>query len=176
MNRGQGFANPFGMGVVLARVRFGSFKTLGLLALLAGCYGPGVMGWGSNGTSFEVDRQEGFVEVTAVGRGPMKPVSSGASPEYEEKPPEWADFALQFESAGVRAAFNYPAGATSPEIPAERPWSLSNVASEPISLGDKMFFCHAAGDAPPYRFGALVSERGSGPVDYNLWFEQLSKC
>lgn len=146
-----------------------------VFALLAGCYGPGIMGWGMNGTSFEVEKEEGFVEVTAVGRGPMKAVSEGASPEYMDEPSQWEDFDLQFEVGGVHASFNAPATNTSKAIPAATPWPLTNLATGPVHLGDRLFFCHERADLEQYRFAALM---GDGPeqAHYNIWFDRLPKC
>jgi hypothetical protein len=147
-----------------------------LLLLLSGCYGPGIMGWGSNGTTFEVAREDGFIEVTAVGRGPMKAVSEGASPEYVDQPSQWDEFALQFELSGMRAAFNAPANRSAQLIPAGRAWPLTNLANGTVRLHDQLYFCHMQADAPPYRFGVAIDSMGGGRVDYNLWFERLPRC
>jgi hypothetical protein len=143
--------------------------------LVAGCYGPGTMGWGSNGTTFEVERHRGFVQVTEVGKGAMRAGPAGASPQYDGDLTQWDEFSIQFELSGMRVAFNRPADGGSQLIPGGKPWPLTNVANGTVRLGDRLNFCHMEADHPPYRFGVLFGGSG-GRVDHNLWFEQVPRC
>lgn len=146
---------------------------LGLLVLLSGCYGRGTLGWGSNGTQFEVMREDGYIEVTVVGKGAMKAVPSGASPEYTGEGTRWDEFGLQFQEAGTHIAFNRSPTASSPELSAGKPFPLSSVATGNAELGQRLYFCVEEDPDVERRFGVIIREGFGG---YNLWFESVPLC
>lgn len=144
-----------------------------LLLLLAGCYGRGIMGWGSNGTQFEVMRDDGFIEVTEVGQGPMKGVSPGANAEFTGERTRWDEFGLQFQDPGTHIAFGKPATISSPELPPGKPWPLSNIANGNAELGQRLYFCVEQDPNVERRFGVIIHENFGS---YNLWFEAVPLC
>ncbi|HLE48113.1 MAG TPA: hypothetical protein VI818_07440 [Candidatus Thermoplasmatota archaeon] len=141
--------------------------------LVAGCYGPGLMGWGANGTTFEVMRHDGYIEVTEIGPGPMRGGPTDETAHYTGEREVWESFALRFVTPGIHAAFNSPAGSHSQEIPPDTKWPLSNLATGDVELHDRLYFCVKEPGASEYRFGAYVDGTGG---DLLLWFEQLTKC
>jgi hypothetical protein len=141
--------------------------------MVPGCYGKGIMGWGSNGTQFEVERGNGFIEVTIVGNGAMKAVPSGASPEYTGERTRWDEFALQFREPGVRISFERPANRSSSSLSPGKPFPLSLIAIGEAELGQRLYFCADAEPTKERAFGVIIHGSFGG---YNLWFERLPLC